>query len=80
MSEIKFRNLHHCPVLHLPTRRTGDLRVHDPVIARGKGAKLTAVTSFEAIFTFDYPITCAESEVPEYGGVFMQNDGNVEVT
>ena len=80
MSRVEFRNLRHRPVVHLPTTRAGDLRLHDRVVTRGKGANLTAATTFDAIFTFDVPLICSPSEVPEYGGYFMQEDGNAEVT
>ena len=80
MSRAEFRNLHNRSALHLPTRRTGDLRLHDRVVTRGKGANLTVAMTLEAIFTFDDPLVCAVSEVPEHGVYFMQYDGNAEVT
>jgi hypothetical protein len=80
VSRVEFRNLHHRSGLHRPTSRAGDLRLHDRVVARGKGAKQTVTTTFDAIFTFDDPLICAVSDVPEHGGYFMQDDGNAEVT
>ena len=79
MSRVEFRNLHHHSAVHLPTGRAGDLRLHDRVVTRGKGAKLTVVTTFDAIFTFDDPFICAVSDVPDHGGYFMPEDGNAEV-
>lgn len=80
MSRVEIRNLHHRSVTHLPTSRAGDLRVHDRVVARGKGAKLSIAKTFDAIFTFDDPLICAISDVPDHGGYFIQEDGNAEVT
>lgn len=80
MSRVEFRNLHRRSVTHLPTSRAGDLRVHDRVVTRGKGANLTITTTFDAIFTFDDPLICAVSDVPDHGGYFLREDGSAEVT
>jgi hypothetical protein len=80
VSRVEFRSLYHRSVRHLPTRRTGDLRIHDRVTTRGKGEKLTVATTFDAIFSFDDPLACPVLEVPEHGGYFMHDDGNAEVT
>lgn len=80
MSRVEFQNLSHRLAVHLPTSRAGDLRVHDRVVTRGKGEKLAITTTFDAIFTFDDPLICAVSDVPQHGGYFMQEDGRAEVT
>ena len=54
--------------------------MHDRVVSRGRGVKLTAATTFEAIFTFDAPLICLPSEVPENGGYFLEETGMAEVT
>jgi hypothetical protein len=80
VSRVEFRNLSHRSVTHRPTKRVGDLRLHDRVVTRGKDEKLTMITTFDTIFTFDDPLICSVSDVPEYGGYFMQDDGQAEVT
>ena len=80
MSRVEFRNLHRRLAVHRPSGRAGDLRLHDRVVTRGRGASLAVVTTFDAIFTFDDPLTCPLSDVPEHGGYFMQEDGTAEVT
>lgn len=42
--------------------------------------KQTAATTFEAIFTFEAPLVCLLSEVPENGSYFVEEDGMAEVT
>jgi hypothetical protein len=80
VSRVEFRNRSSRSVVHLPTRRAGELQLHDRVTTRGKGEKLTAVTIFGAFFTFDDPLICALSDVPDNGGYFMLEDGRAEVT
>lgn len=62
------------------TGRRGDLRLHDRVVTRGRGRKQAAATIFEAIFTFDAPLICLPSEVPQNSGYFVEEDGIAEVT
>jgi hypothetical protein len=80
VSRVAFRNLSHRTAVHLPTSRSGDLRLHDRETTRGKGAKQTVITTFEAFFTFNDPLICAVPDVPDHGVYFMQEDGNAEVT
>jgi hypothetical protein len=80
VSRVEIQNPYRSSVVHLPTSRAGELWLRDRVVTRGKGAKLAVVRSFEAIFTFDDPLICAPSDVPEHGCYFMQEDGNAEVT
>ena len=80
MSPIQIRDLHRRSAGHLPTGRAGNLRLQERVAIRGKGAKTSVTKPFEAIFTFDEPLICALSDVPDYGGYFLQEGGCAEVT
>jgi len=79
MSKVEFRDRQHSTARHLASGRSGDLRVHDRVVTRGKGDNISVSVSFEAIFTFDEPIVCAQTDIPDNAGYFMI-DGNAEVT
>ena len=50
------------------------------VTVRGKGSKESRKVSFDAIYTFDEPLYCTESNVPLGGGYFLGDDGQAEVT
>lgn len=80
MSKVEFRNQKNRAVTHTQTGRTGDLRVHDRVTTRGSDTNVSKSMAFEAIFTFDDPVICAKTNVPDHGGYFMRDDGNAEVT
>lgn len=80
MSKVDFQNYRQSAAIHVATGRSGDLCLHDRVVARGRGVKQAAATIFEAIFTFDAPLICLPSEVPENGGYFVEEDGMAEVT
>lgn len=80
VSGVDFRNVRMRAVTHLATGRSGGLLLHDRVVTRGRGAKQSAGVVFEAIFTFDQPLICVPSEVPENGGYFLSDSGMAEVT
>ncbi len=79
MSTIEFRNNLTRAAVHVATDRRGDLRLHDRFVTRGRGARQASATTFEAIFTFDDPLTCPSSEVPENGVYFLEENGMAEV-
>lgn len=80
MSKVEFRNSSHRLVVHVSSRRAGDLQLHDRVVTRGTGEQQAVITTFAAIFSFDDPPICSVSDVPDYGGYFVLEDGSAEVT
>jgi len=59
---------------------TGELMRHDRLSIRGKGDREKKILTFVAIFTFNNPVFCEESEVPENGGYFLNEKGKAELT
>lgn len=80
MSKVDFRNTRESAAIHVSTGRRGALCLRDRVVSRGRGMKRAEAKTFEAIFSFDAPLICLASEVPENGGYFMGDNGMVEVT
>lgn len=80
MSKVDFRNCRQHAATHAASDRTGDLHLCDRVVSRGRGKNLEVAMTFEAIFTFEDPIICLPSEVPNNGGYFLEEDGMAEVT
>ena len=50
------------------------------VTVRGKNSNESRKETYDAIFTFNEPLFCAESEVPLGGGYFLTDEGQAEVT
>jgi len=80
MSKEIYKNRHKIKAKDIASTKSGELLIQDREKVRGKNIKEKHIFSFDAIFTFDDPLICEESEVPIGGGYFISEDGKAEVT
>lgn len=80
MSTEEYSNRTLMKAIHIATSRSGELMQQDRASVRGKGDKETRENTYDAIFTFEKPLVCSESDIPMHGGYFMTDQGKAEVT
>lgn len=80
MSKEEYSNQTLLDAVHLASSHAGELMQQDRVSIRGKGANESRKASYDAIFTFNEPLFCSESDIPLNGGYFLIEQGQAEVT
>ena len=80
MSKEEYSNQTVMSAMHLTSSHSGDLMQQDRVTVRGKGNSESSKVTYDAIFTFNEPLFCSESNVPLNGGYFLTEQGQAEVT
>ena len=79
MSKEEYSNQILSNAVHLASSHEGELMEQDRVTIRGKGKRESRKATYDAIFTFNQPLLCSESEVPLDGGYFLTEQGQAEV-
>ena len=80
MSKEIYTNRVYSQAIDLASSHNGELMSQDRESIRGKGKNEKRKRSYDAIFTFDDPLLCEETMVPERGGYFLTDEGMAEVT
>ena len=80
MSKEEYSNRTLATAVDLASSHEGELMQQDRVTVRGKGKSESRIATYEAIFTFNKPLFCSESDVPLNWGYFLTEQGQAEVT
>ncbi|MCP5347671.1 MAG: hypothetical protein R3F41_17000 [Gammaproteobacteria bacterium] len=80
MSKVVHSNCNTQLAIHVATSLKGELSSWIRTTNRGKRENENSKLTYEAIFTFDEPLICPESDVPLRGGYFLNEEGEAEVT
>ena len=68
MSKEEYKHRTVTGAVHLVSSHAGELMQQERITVRGKGEKESRKATYDAIFTFNEPIFCSESDVPLSGG------------